>query len=57
MKNLIKINKIRGLWAIVSTSIILLIIIALMYIFRPINRTIRKSSKIFFGLMVLKLSG
>ena len=55
MKNLIKINKIRGLWAIVSTSIILLIIIALMYILRPINRTIRKSSKIFFWINGIKV--
>ena len=50
MKNIIKINKIRGLWAVVSTSIILAIIIALMYIFRPINRTIRRFSKIFFWI-------
>lgn len=48
MKKILTINKIRGIWAVISTSIILAIIIALMYIFRPINRTIRKFSKIFF---------
>ena len=53
-----KINKIRALWAVISTSIILVIIIIFMYIFRPINRTIRKSSKVFFwinGISVEKI--
>ena len=53
-----KINKIRALWAVISTSIILVVIIIFMYIFRPINRTIRKSSKVFFwinGISVEKI--
>lgn len=43
-------SKIRGVWAAFSTAIILPFIILSLYIFRPINRTFRKTSKVFFWL-------
>lgn len=47
---MLKISKIRGLWAAFSTAIILPFIILSLYIFRPINRTFRKTSRVFFWL-------
>lgn len=43
-------SKIRGIWAALNTAIILPLIILSLYIFRPINRTFRKTSRIFFLL-------
>lgn len=48
-------NKIRGLWATFTMIVGMPIIIAFIYIFRPINRTIRKSSRAFFWLNFCKV--
>lgn len=48
-------NKIRGIWAALNTAIILPIIILTLYMFRPINRTFRKTSKILFILNGIKV--
>ncbi|RDU62104.1 1-acyl-sn-glycerol-3-phosphate acyltransferase [Helicobacter sp. MIT 14-3879] len=48
-------SKLRGLWATISTGIILPLIILSIYIFRPINRPFRKTSKIFFFINGIKI--
>lgn len=45
-----KLSKIHGLWALFSTGVIMPFIILSLYIFRPINRVFRKTSRIFFFL-------
>ncbi|RAX54305.1 1-acyl-sn-glycerol-3-phosphate acyltransferase [Helicobacter sp. 16-1353] len=42
--------RIRGIWATINVGLILPIIIAFIYIFRPINRAVRKTSRVFFWL-------
>lgn len=48
-------SRIRGIWAASNTAIILPIIILSLYIFRPINRTFRKASRILFILNGIKV--
>lgn len=48
-------KRIRGIWAAVSTALILPIIILNIYIFRPINRSVRKTSRVFFWLNGFKV--
>lgn len=50
-----KISKIRGIWAGFTAVIILPLIILSLYIFRPINRTFRKTSRVFFYLNGFKV--
>ncbi len=50
-----KLSKIRGIWAVINIAIILPIIILFLYILRPINRIVRKSSKIFFWINGVKV--
>lgn len=48
-------NRVRGIWAAFSTAIILPLIILSLYIFRPINRPFRKTSRVFFWLNGFKM--
>ena len=48
-------NRVRGIWAAFSTAIILPFIILSLYIFRPINRPFRKTSRVFFWLNGFKM--
>lgn len=48
-------KRLRGIWAAFSTGIILPLIILNIYIFRPINRNVRKSSRVFFWLNGFKV--
>lgn len=49
------ISRIRGIWAAFSTALILPLIILNIYIFRPVNRNVRKSSRVFFWLNGFKV--
>lgn len=48
-------KRVRGIWAAFSTAIILPIIILNIYIFRFCNRSVRKTSRIFFWLNGFKM--
>lgn len=48
-------KRLRGIWAAFSTAVILPLIILNIYIFRPINRNVRKSSRVFFWLNGFKV--
>ena len=48
-------KRVRGIWAAFSTLVILPFIILSLYIFRPINRPFRKSSRVFFWLNGFKM--
>ena len=48
-------SRVRGIWAALSTAIILPIIILNIYIFRFHNRPVRKTSRVFFWLNGFKM--
>ena len=49
-------KRVRGIWAAFSTAVILPFIILSLYIFRPINRPFRKTSRVFFWLNGFKMT-
>ena len=49
-------KRVRGIWAAFSTLVILPFIILSLYIFRPINRPFRKTSRVFFWLNGFKMT-
>lgn len=48
-------SRVRGIWAALSTAIILPIIILAIYLFRSRNRPVRQSSRVFFWLNGFKM--
>lgn len=48
-------SRMRGIWAALSTAIILPIIILAIYLFRSRNRPVRQSSRVFFWLNGFKM--
>ena len=51
----LKMSRIRGIWAALSTAIILPLIIFAIYLFRSRNRPVRQSSRVFFWLNGFKM--
>lgn len=48
-------SRVRGIWAALSTAVILPIIILAIYLFRSRNRPVRQSSRVFFWLNGFKM--
>lgn len=51
----LKMSCVRGIWAALSTAIILPLIIFAIYLFRSRNRPVRQSSRVFFWLNGFKM--
>ena len=48
-------SRVRGIWAALSTAVILPVIILAIYLFRSRNRPVRQSSRVFFWLNGFKM--